>query len=154
MTSYADEIAKQVIDFQKGAFVSWYGAISSMQDQAASAADMMLNQTDWIPDEGRAIILSWFVACLNERDRLKVFLQDGYSQLEKYLAQQTAPVPARAQRSEVKEKTAAPEIKSKVAAVEQKVAAPAQETKPSAQSNLTSNGEIAHGSKAAIQADD
>ncbi|MGD9369175.1 MAG: hypothetical protein PVH87_25940 [Desulfobacteraceae bacterium] len=52
-------ITKQVLDFQKGAFSSWYGAMSILQEQAAFTVDTMLNQASWIPEEGRQAILSW-----------------------------------------------------------------------------------------------
>lgn len=118
MTMNTNEITKQALDFQKGVFDSWYGAMSILQDQAALAVDTMLNQTSWIPDQGRQVISSWVSTCKNERDRFKVYMDESFSGLEKYLAQDIR---------------AAPEKKSKAAAVEEKKAPAAQDTKQSAQ---------------------
>ena len=42
MTMNTKEITKQALDFQKGVFDSWYGAMSDLQDQAAAAVGTML----------------------------------------------------------------------------------------------------------------
>jgi DNA replication initiation complex subunit (GINS family) len=133
MTMNANEIAKQALDFQKGAFAGWYGAMSILQDQAATAVDMMLDQTSWIPDQGRQLISSWVSTCKNERDRFKVYMEESFSGLEKYLAQDTKTAPARPTKPAAEAKTAAPVGKSKAAAVEEKKAPAAQETKQSIQ---------------------
>ena len=129
----ANEIASQSLDLQKGVFASWYGAMSILQDQAASAVDMVLDQTSWIPDEGRQIILSWLSTCKNERDRYRVYMEESFSGLEKYLAQDIKTALARPGKSAAEAKTAAPVIKSKAAAVEEKKSSAAQETKQSIQ---------------------
>jgi len=132
MTMNANEITKQVIDFQKGAFSSWYGALSIVQDQVAEAMDTMLNQTNWIPDEGRQAILSWMSTCRNERNRFKDYVEESLSGLEKYLVQEMASDPVKPQKPVGEEKKAA-SPKPQRPAVEEKKAAPAQETKPSVQ---------------------
>jgi hypothetical protein len=133
MTMNANEITKQALDFQKGLFASWYSAMSSLQDQAASAVDTMLNQTSWIPDQGRQAISSWVNTCNKERDRFKVYLDESFSGLEKFVAQEIKAVPARPTKPAAEVKTAAPVKKSKEAAVEEKKAPAAQDTKQSAQ---------------------
>lgn len=133
MTMDANEITKQAFDFQKGAFARWYDAMTTIQDRAALAVDTMLDQTTWIPDEGRRVISSWIGTCKNERDRYKVYMEESFSVLEKHLAQDTKDSPARRDKPAAEAKTAAPVIKSKAAAVEEKKASAAQETKQSIQ---------------------
>lgn len=133
MTINPNEIARQVLDFQKGAFASWYDAMSIFQDQAATAVDTLLNQTGWFPDEGRQVISSWTSACKNERDRYKIYLEESISGLEKFLARETKTVPVSPGDPAAEAKAAAPEIKSKPAAVEKKKTDIAQETKKSIQ---------------------
>ncbi len=133
MTMNTNEITKQALDFQKGVFDSWYGAMSILQDQAALAVDTMLNQTSWIPDQGRQVISSWVSTCKNERDRFKVYMDESFSGLEKYLAQEIKAAPARPAKPAAEAKTAAPEKKPKAAAVEEKKDPAAQDTKQSAQ---------------------
>ena len=133
MTMNANEITKQALDFQKGVFDGWYGAMSILQDQAALAVDTMLNQTSWIPDQGRQVISSWVGTCKNERDRFKVYMDESFSGLGKYLAQEIKAAPARPAKPAAEIKTAAPEKISKAAAVEEKKAPAAQDSKQSAQ---------------------
>lgn len=129
----ANKITKQALDFQKGAFARWYDAMSTLQDRATMAVDTMLDQTNWIPDEGRQVISSWIGTCKNERDRYKVYMEESFSALEKHLAQDTKDAPVRPAKPAAEEKTAAPVIKSKDAAVEEKKAPAAQEPKQSNQ---------------------
>ena len=129
MTMHANEFTKQVLDFQRGAFTGWYDAISLLQDQAASAVDKMLNQTGWIPDEGRQAISGWISACQNERDRYRDYMEESISGLQKYFAQDAKAAPAGPHKPAAQAKTAAPAAKSKSAAVEPKMIPAAQETK-------------------------
>jgi hypothetical protein len=86
MTPY-NQIAKQVIDFQKISFSSIYDAVATLQDQTVNTVDKMMDQTTWLPDEGRKAMRSWVSACQSERDRLKSFVDDGFNGLEKYIDQ-------------------------------------------------------------------
>ena len=69
----------------------------------------MLSQTNWIPDEGRQVLSSLTGAFKNERDRCKVYMEEGFSVLEKYLAQNTKNAPARSDETVTEVKTAAVE---------------------------------------------
>jgi hypothetical protein len=83
-----NQIAKQAIDFQKISFSSWYNAMAMVQDQAASAVDMMMDQSSLVPKEGREAIKNWVNACQEERDRFKTYVEEGFSGLEKHLAKE------------------------------------------------------------------
>jgi hypothetical protein len=128
----ANQITKQALDFQKGVFSSWYGAMSIVQDQAALAVDTMLNQASWISDERRQAMLSWVSTCKKERDRLKRYLEDSLSGLEKYLGQEIKAAPAKPQKPNAEEIKAAPAKPQKPNAEEIK-AAPAKAQKPNAE---------------------
>ncbi len=84
MTPY-NQIAKQVIDFQKTSFSSIFNAMATLQDQAVDAVDTVLDQTSWLPDDGRQAIRGWVGTCQEERDRFKTYVDDGFSGLQKYL---------------------------------------------------------------------
>lgn len=125
-----NQMTKQVIDFQKGVFCSWYGAAASMQDQVAMTVDAMLTQTSWIPvpDQWRQDILRWVSTCKKERDRFKGYMEESLSGLEKCLVPESKAAPAKIQKPAVEERKEAPKKAQKPAAKEIK-AAPAQETK-------------------------
>ena len=128
----ANPITKQVLDVQKGAFSSWYGAMSSLQEQAALTVDTMLNQATWIPDEGRQGILSWVSAWKSEGDRFKTYVEECYSDLEKRLVQEIRTAPAKPKQAVAGAKKAAP-AKPKQAVAGVKKAAPAKSQKPVAE---------------------
>lgn len=94
-----NQIAKQVIDFQKTSFSSWYDAVSLMQNQAVSTLDTMLDQSTWIPEEGRQAISSWINVCEQERDRLKSYIDDSFTGAEKLVATAKKPSAAKPKKS-------------------------------------------------------
>ncbi len=89
-----DQIAKQVIDFQKISFDSWFSTMALVQDQAATTVDKMLDQAAWMPAEGRKAIQSWMSACTSERDRLKSYVDQSFAGANKLLAKSRKPSPA------------------------------------------------------------
>ncbi|MGD8834473.1 MAG: hypothetical protein PVJ84_07440 [Desulfobacteraceae bacterium] len=91
-----DEITKQVIDFQKMSFSSWYNAVAMVQDQTTTAMDMVLDQSTWVPEDGRKVVQSWLNACQNERDRFKSYVDEGFSSVEKLIAKGKKTAPAKA----------------------------------------------------------
>jgi hypothetical protein len=134
MMMQANQITKQVLAFQKGVFSSWCSAASIMQDQVTSTVDAMLNQASWIPvpDQWRQGISAWVSTCKTERDRLKGYMEESLSSLEKCLVPEIKAASAKAQTPTAEKIKVAPVKPQKPAAVEIK-AAPAQETKKATQ---------------------
>lgn len=93
------EITKQVIDFQKMSFSNWYNAVAMVQDQTTSAMDMVLDQSTWVPEEGRKAVQSWLGACQQERNRFKAYVDEGFTSMEKYLAKGGKAVSAKSKTS-------------------------------------------------------
>ncbi len=79
------QITKQMIDLQKMSFLNWYDTVAMLQDQATTAMDMVLDQSAWVPEEGRKAIQSWLSACRQERGRFKSYVDEGFVGLEKYV---------------------------------------------------------------------
>lgn len=80
------EITKQVIDFQKMSFANWYNAVAMVQDQTTSAMDVVLDQSTWVPEDGRKAVQGWLSACQEERDRFKAYIDGSFTSVEKYMA--------------------------------------------------------------------
>lgn len=141
-----NQMTKQVLDFQKGAFSSWFGVLSVLQDQADLTVDTMLKQNRWMPDEGRRAILSWVSACRQERGRYKAYVEQSFSGFEKYFVEEiksakakskkpvavkrSAPAKPKKPASEETETVSAASVKP---VVEEKAAAPAIPAKPVAE---------------------
>jgi len=117
MAMNANEITKQALDFQKGVFDSWYGAMSILQDQAASAVDAMLTQTSWIPgpDQWRQDILRWVSTCKTEHDRFRGYMEESLSSLEECLVPELKAAPAKPSKPAAEEIKTAPTQKTKKA---------------------------------------
>jgi hypothetical protein len=100
-----DQIAKQVIDFQKISIDNWFSTVALVQDQAASAVGKMLDQTGWMPAEGRKAIQSWMSACTGERDRLKSYVDESFAGANKLLAKprKTSPAAAKPKATKTQE---------------------------------------------------
>ena len=89
------QIAKQTIDFQKSAFSGWYDAVVTVQDQASSAMEKMMDQVTWVPEEGRKAVQNWVNLCQEERVRFKSYVEAGFAGLEKHFAEETKTAPAK-----------------------------------------------------------
>lgn len=85
----SSQAVKQVIGLQKGVVTSWYDSVATVQDQAVSAMDLIMDQTGLVPEEGRKALSSWVNACQQERSRLKSYMDTGFSNLEKFISKQT-----------------------------------------------------------------
>jgi hypothetical protein len=85
-----NQIAKQMVDFQRISFENWFNAVSLMQDQAASSMDMVLGQSGWIPDDSRQSVKGWMDMLQKERVRFKDYMQKGFDDLEKFMTEEIA----------------------------------------------------------------
>lgn len=85
------QMTKKVIDFQKMSFDHWFNAISMIQGQAESTMDMMINQSAWIPEDGRNALRNWVNVCQQERDRFKTYVDKGFSAFEKAFVDTAKP---------------------------------------------------------------
>ncbi len=83
-----NQMAKQVVDFQRISFENWYNAMSLMQDQATSSMDMVLGQTRWIPEDGRQTIKEWLGMFQKERVRFKDYMEKGFDEYEKFITEE------------------------------------------------------------------
>lgn len=66
-------------------FNKWLNLVHSFQDQTKGAVDKVLDQSDWVPDEGRKAVHSWLDACQAGRDRFKKYVDDSFTTMEQFL---------------------------------------------------------------------
>ena len=78
------QIFKQMVDFNKATFQNTFNAAVMMQDQTEKAANTILNQVTWLPEEGRKAIDEWVDAYKTGRDNYKRMVEDGFGQVESY----------------------------------------------------------------------
>ena len=102
-----NQMTKKILEFQKGALTGWYDVMASMQEQAASSIDLVLDQSDWLPIEGRRMMQNWLNACKKGCNDYKELVEESIDELEKVLViksrKKTAP-----KKTATKTKAAAP----------------------------------------------
>jgi hypothetical protein len=89
-------MAKQVIEYQKSSFFGVFDAMATLQDKAVDTVDTVLDQTSWLPDDGRKALQGWVDVCQEERDRFKSYVDDSFNNIEKYLGSVKIIRPAKA----------------------------------------------------------
>ena len=83
-----EKIAKQMIDFQKTAFNNTFGAMVALQDQTEKMVNLTIEQSAWLPKEGKKAINEWTEACKNGRDDFKKLVDENFSKAEGFFAGQ------------------------------------------------------------------
>jgi hypothetical protein len=85
MAANTNDITKQVMDFQKNTFTSWFDAVSQMQDQAVSATETLMNQSGLASGENSKALEPWVEVFKNNRKNLKKQIDENFKQAEKLM---------------------------------------------------------------------
>lgn len=80
-----ETMARQMLDANKAAFDSSFKAMAMIQQQAEKMTDTLLEQTTWLPEEGKAMIREWISACRKGRDDYKRIVDEGYEKVLEFL---------------------------------------------------------------------
>ena len=123
------QFTQQMIDLQKTSFLSLYKAATSVQKQASSAMDLMLNQLPWIPSEGRQVISDWLGSCQQEGARFKTYVEKSFANLGMYFSPEAVAKtakPAKPSAAKVKKASTAEPKKAAAEPTKKVVAEPAQ----------------------------
>lgn len=78
------KIFKQMIEFQKNAFDNSFKALSTFQDNSEKLVDVMVNQSPWVPEEGRKAFVEWLESYKKGRDEFKNLVDDNYKKVEDF----------------------------------------------------------------------
>ena len=79
-------MAKQMIDFQKTAFDNTYNAVTMLQDHTEMVSNALLEQANWLPEEGRRVTGQWTETYKKGRNDLKTAMDENYNKLTGLLA--------------------------------------------------------------------
>ena len=77
---------KQMIDFNKSAFENSFNAMVMLQEQAERAANTIIDQATWLPEDGRKAIQDWADSYKKGRNDFKNLIDENYSRVEAYFA--------------------------------------------------------------------
>jgi gas vesicle protein len=79
------QLFKQMVNFNKGAFNNAFNAMVMVQDQTESMANSMLNQSAWMPAEGKQVINEWLDTIKKGRETYKQSIDDAFDKMEEFL---------------------------------------------------------------------
>ncbi len=78
-------MTKKMIDLQRVSVESWIGNMIAFWEQTGSMLNSILNQSAWIPDEGKKVVREWVDTNKRGCETLKDAVNNGYNSLGKCL---------------------------------------------------------------------
>jgi hypothetical protein len=80
------KLFKQMIDFQKTTFDNSFKAMTTLQEQGEKMINIFLEQSPWLPDEGRKTITEWIHAYKKGREDFKNMVEDNFQKVQDFFA--------------------------------------------------------------------
>jgi len=78
------QLFKQVIDFQKTTFDNSFKAMSTLQEQGEKMINMFLEQSPWLPEDGRKSVTEWLKAYKKGREEFKAIVEKNFDKVQTY----------------------------------------------------------------------
>jgi len=75
-----------MIDFHKATFDNTFNAMSILQEQTERMVNMFLEQSPWVPEEGKTAIQDWVKAYKKGRADFKSSADDSFKKVEDFFA--------------------------------------------------------------------
>ena len=75
-------IAKQMIDFNKTTFDNAFNSMVMLQEQTESMVNTFLEQTPWLPEDGKKVLDQWVKAYKKGRDEFKQAIDQNFKKAE------------------------------------------------------------------------
>jgi hypothetical protein len=79
-----NQIAKQMIQFNKTAFDNTFSAMTMVYEQNEKMAQTFLAQATWMPQEGKKAITDWLNAYRTGCENFKKLVDDNYAKVEEF----------------------------------------------------------------------
>jgi len=80
----SQKVVKQMVDFNKATFDNTFNALIMLQEQAERMANTMLEQANWMPEEGRKAIADWVSAYKKGRTEFKGMVDESFAKVEEF----------------------------------------------------------------------
>lgn len=84
-----EKIMKQIVGFYKTTFDSSFNAMAILQEQTEKMVQTAMNQSPWIPEEGRKIVGEWMKTYRQGREDFRSAVDESYGKVEKFFASRT-----------------------------------------------------------------
>jgi phage-related minor tail protein len=79
------QMFKQMVEFNKHTFENAYHGMAIMHSQVERLAKSMIDQADWLPEEGKKAIKVWAEAYKKGAEDFKKRVDESFSKVEEYL---------------------------------------------------------------------
>ncbi|MGB8719743.1 MAG: hypothetical protein WCD46_10580 [Desulfobacterales bacterium] len=80
------QILKQMIDFNKATFDNTFNAMVMLQEQAERAANTLMEQANWLPEDGKKAINEWVKAYKKGREDFKKVVDENFQKVESFFS--------------------------------------------------------------------
>jgi polyhydroxyalkanoate synthesis regulator phasin len=77
-----EKLAEQIIDFNRTTFDTSFNAMAMLQEQTEKMLSTSLEQTFWVPNEGRRMIDEWLEAYKRGRDDFKKAVEENFQKID------------------------------------------------------------------------
>ena len=79
-----ENFAKQIIDFQKTTFDNTFDAVVMLQDHAERMTQTVMEQANWLPEEGKKVVDQWVEMAKKGRDEFKELVDQNFDNMADY----------------------------------------------------------------------
>jgi polyhydroxyalkanoate synthesis regulator phasin len=84
------QMFKQIIDFQKATFDNSFKAMTTLQEQGEKMINAFLEQSPWLPEEGRNSVSEWLQAYKKGREEFKAMVETNFEKVQSYFDEGSA----------------------------------------------------------------
>ena len=81
------KLAKQMIDFNKATFDNTFSAMVLLQEQMEKMVGAFMEQSTFLPAEGRKLLEDWVEAFKKGRENFKKTVDEGFTKVEDYFTE-------------------------------------------------------------------
>jgi uncharacterized coiled-coil DUF342 family protein len=75
-----------MIDFNKATFDNTFNAMVMLQEQAERAANTLMEQANWLPEDGKKAINEWVKAYKKGREDFKKVVDENFQKVESFFS--------------------------------------------------------------------
>ena len=81
------KLAKQMIDFNKATFDNTFSAMVLLQEQMEKMVGAFMEQSTFLPAEGRKMLDEWVESFKKGRENFKKTVDEGFAKVEDYFTE-------------------------------------------------------------------
>lgn len=80
------KVTRQMVEFYKTTFDNTFNAMMILQEQTEKMVGLFLEQSPWLPKEGKEAVNEWVKTYKRGRDSYKTSVDESYKKVKDYFA--------------------------------------------------------------------